>query len=282
MSANTAVQLFLDQVAQQYDDLSKQLKRIAVYIEGHKNEIVFNRVQDIADACEVQPSAIVRFAQRFGFKGYSDLQSIFRESMFAADASSHRYRQRIHEEIERGSPESSAVLAQRFIEASRRGLDALSDVFDPVAFEAAVDKLATTEHDLYVVGMGRSLSVASYLVYAFQNLNKRVHFVSGLGGDPRQYMRTIGPNDTLLAISFSPYASETQLCLQQARERGATVLLITDSVLAPICAFADIQLLVREQTAIAFKTLTSTICLAQALFIASAHRLERQAKPEPQ
>jgi DNA-binding MurR/RpiR family transcriptional regulator len=128
--------------------------------------------------------------------------------------------------------------------------------------------------------MGRSLSVASYLSYALQNLGRPAHFLSGVGGDPRQAMRAISPEDVLIAISFAPYAAETQACMQLARDSGARTLALTDSVLAPICALSDVQLFAPEQTAFEFKTLTSTICLAQALFIALAHTLERQSNPD--
>jgi len=268
---------FFDTLAEHYNGLPKQLQRIAKHIEQHRHEIAFARVQDIARACEVQASAVVRFAQRFGFSGYSGLQSMFRDSLRNETAPGESYQHRIRQEIERGATESGTELARRFIQASQRSLDDLLDVFDPEAFDAAVKQLANTQ-DIYVVGMGRSLSVASYLAYALQNLDKRAHFVSGLGGDPRQSMRAIRARDTLVAVSFPPYSPETQLCLQHARERDATILLISDSRMAPIAHYADILLQAREQTAFAFRTLTSTICLAQALFVSLAHYQERSTR----
>ncbi len=278
MTAETSPGRFLEQLAGQHDSLPKQLQRIARHIEQNRHEIAFSRVQDIASACDVQPSAVVRFAQRFGFSGYSDLQALFRQSLHQETSPSGSYQHRIRQEIERGASQSPAELAQHFIQASQQSLSGLLEVFDAAAFEAAVEQLAHSQ-DIYVVGMGRSLSVASYFVYALQNLDKRVHFVSGLGGNPGLSMRAIRADDTLVAISFPPYASETQACLQQAHERGARILLITDSPLAPIAQYAGILLTAREQTAFAFRTLTSTICLAQALFVALAHFQERQQSP---
>ncbi|MBB5214627.1 MurR/RpiR family transcriptional regulator [Parapusillimonas granuli] len=280
MKPNADLRKFLETVAEQFQDLSKQLQRIAVYLECHQSDVAFQRVQDVATACSVHPSAVVRFAQRFGFSGYSELQAVFRDSLRVDDASSATYAERIRREAAKGRPDSSAALAHSFIQASKAGLDSLSADFDAQAFEQAVDLLAATR-DIYVVGMGRSLSVASYLAYALQNLDKRAHFVSGVGGDPARVVRAMEAGDTLLAISAAPYAPETRHCLEQARARGARALLITDTPLAPICALADVKLFTREQTAFAFRTLTSTICLAQALFIALAYRLEGHAKLPP-
>ena len=54
----------------------------------------------------------------------------------------------------------------------------------------------------------------------------------------------------------------------------AKTLVITDSQLSPLARYATTQLYVKEGSAFAFRSLTSTICLCQALFIALAYKLE--------
>ncbi len=265
---------FLEAVREQFPDLPKQLQRIAVYLESHQSDVPFLRTQDVAEGCSVQPSAVVRFAQRFGLSGYSELQAMFRDAVRGNDGYSTSYAERIQRELASGAPSSAAMQARSVIHAGKDGLDALNAEFDEQAFEQAVNLLVESR-DIYVVGMGRSFPVASYLVYAMRNLRMRTHLVSGLGGNPAQGVRALAKGDALLAITAAPYATETNQCLEQARNGGGNILLITDTPLAPACAHADISLFTREQTAFGFRTLTSTICLAQALFIALAYRLER-------
>ena len=59
-----------------------------------------------------------------------------------------------------------------------------------------------------------------------------------------------------------------------AVEREATVVAITDSSLSPISRAAAVSLTVHESEAYFFRSLASTMSLAQALFIALAYRLE--------
>ena len=59
-----------------------------------------------------------------------------------------------------------------------------------------------------------------------------------------------------------------------ARERGATVVALTDSRLGPVAAAADAVLTVQQAELFGFRTLSSTMCLAQALYIAVAYRLQ--------
>jgi DNA-binding MurR/RpiR family transcriptional regulator len=52
-----------------------------------------------------------------------------------------------------------------------------------------------------IMGFRRSFPVASYLAYSLQQVGKRVFFLDGVGGLARQQVRTIQPNDLLIAIS---------------------------------------------------------------------------------
>jgi DNA-binding MurR/RpiR family transcriptional regulator len=81
-------------------------------------------------------------------------------------------------------------------------------------------------------------------------------------------------NDLVIAISFTPYGKETQHCLRIAQHHQAKTLIITDSNLSPLAKRANTVLLVNEGSSFAFRSLSATLCLCQALFIAVAYRLE--------
>lgn len=164
-------------------------------------------------------------------------------------------------------------MAREFIAASRSGLEELEAGLDDVQFEAAVKMLEQAEN-IYVIGVRRSFPVASYIVYALQHTAKRVHLVSGFGGMYREQIRSVKKGDVVVAISFAPYGKETQYCVRAAQHHGAKTLVITDGQLSPLARHASAHLFVKEGSAFAFRSLTSTICLCQALFIALAYRLE--------
>jgi DNA-binding MurR/RpiR family transcriptional regulator len=134
--------------------------------------------------------------------------------------------------------------------------------------------LVVNADNIYVVGVRRSFAVADYLVYNLQHTNKRIHLVSGLGGSYREQMRSVRANDLVIAISFTPYGKETQHCLRIAQHNQAKTLIITDSNLSPLAKRANTVLLVNEGSSFAFRSLSATLCLCQALFIAVAYRLE--------
>src|SRR5471032_1345411 len=245
MAETGSVEQLMQQIADEYESLSRQLKVIAKHIEQHKAGLMFDKISDLATACDVQPSAIVRFAQRFGFSGYTEMQDVFRAEYAVQANAAPNYQQRIRKLI-----------------ATRDG-----------QLEAAVARLQKADN-IYVVGVRRAFPVASYLAYALQNTNKRVHLVSGMGGMYRQQMRSVRERDVVIAISFAPYGKETLYCARVGHHQRAKLLVITDSKLSPLARSADAMLTVAEGSAFSFRSLTSTICLCQALFIALAYKLE--------
>ncbi|QXZ12044.1 MurR/RpiR family transcriptional regulator [Pseudomonas sp. AO-1] len=270
INAERLLQLITDE----YDTLPRQLKRIASYMSQQSERIMVDRISDIARECEVHPSAIVRFSQRFGFSGFSEMQALFRTAYTHKASPVHNYQQRIRSMIANQSQQASdGDLARECIDATRSGIERLGRELDDIAFEKAVDLIVNADN-IYVVGVRRSFAVADYLVYNLQHTHKRIHLVSGLGGSYREQMRSVRSGDLVIAISFTPYAKETQHCLRYARQQQANTLILTDSHLSPLAKNANSLLLVNEGSALAFRSLSATLCLCQALFVAVAYRLE--------
>jgi DNA-binding MurR/RpiR family transcriptional regulator len=273
MAQNSRVEDLVQRVAREYDGLSKQLKVIAKYITEHRQQMIVVRIRDVADACGVQPSAVVRFAQHFGFSGFSELQAVFREA-YASGASTASYQQRIRAVISKHPAQmKSSELARDFMETCRSGIASISEGLDDRAFEKAVTILQNAQH-IYVMGVRRMFPVASYLGYVLAQTRKRVIMVDATGGMFKEQIEALSKGDVLLSISMAPYGTETRYCTDLAVEREATVVAITDSSLSPISRAAAVTLTVHEAEAYYFRAMACIMSLAQALFIALAYRLE--------
>jgi DNA-binding MurR/RpiR family transcriptional regulator len=279
-SAKLPVEQLLKQISSQYDQLSKQLKLIARYVEEHRDHIGLDGIQDVARQCGVQPSAVVRFAKHFGFSGFTEMQKVFRDVLSRQLAPSRNYRARIREVIEAGSGTlSSADIAHEFLSGNITGMQELQNSLDGRAFGKAVDLLFGTE-SVWIVGSRRSFPVAAYLDYALQHTDKRIQLVTSLGSMHEGQLRSARRGDVLIAVSFAPYAEETLAVAHAARQRGAKLIAITDSRMSPLARDANAVLLVQDHSTFGFRSLTSTMALAQSLFIALAYRLELGQEPQ--
>jgi len=270
----TEAELLLAAIQRDFDSLSRQLKQIARYVEQHRDRIGLDRIQDVAHGSGVQPSAVIRFAKRFGFPGYTGMQKIFRDGIAQQIAPSRNYQERIRSVINAAKGQlGSADIADAFMVGSMAGLQELRRGLHAADFDAAVALLVDAPA-VWVMGARRSFAVAAYLTYALQHTDKRVDMVSGLGGMFEGQMRGLRAGDVLLVVSFSPYAEESLQCARQAVVCGASVLAITDSRMSPLAAASTVALVVHESSTFGFRSLTNTMCLAQSLFIALAYRTE--------
>ncbi len=269
-----SVESFLAEVAAQYENLPKQLKAVAKHIETNRGRMVVTRITDIAEACAVQPSAVTRFAKRFGFSGYAELQVLFRTAFSERAAPAASYARRIRSMVDEGRllDDPGGVMRQLLL-ANQGAIEEFMLHLDDRALKQAV-ALLYQANDIYIAGVRRSLPSAAYFAYLLQHTAKRVFHVTGLGGTFLGQMRSIRKGDLLVAISFAPYGKETRACARIAKTRGARILAITDSAMSPLADGATTTLLAKEASAFSFRSLTNTMCLCQGLFIALASRLE--------
>ncbi len=269
----TADQL-IKRISGEFDNLSKQLKVIALHIEKNRDHIGIEGIQELARQCEVQPSAVVRFAKHFGFSGFSELQGIFRDNLSRQLAPSRNYKSRIRDLIESGARKLSSVdIAKEFLAGSVAGMHELEGSLDASAFKKAVDLLIDADC-IWIAASRRSFPIAAYLDYALQHTDKRIGLVSAMGSMHSGQMRSVRKGDVMIAISFAPYAEETLSVAKLAEERGAKLLALTDSRMSPLAKLAHVSLVVQDNSTLGFRSLSSTMGLAQSLFIALAYSLE--------
>ncbi|WP_421872759.1 MurR/RpiR family transcriptional regulator, partial [Pararhizobium sp.] len=137
--------------------LPKRLRQVAAYALDNPDEIAFGTAASIATSADVQPSTLVRFAQHFGFEGFSSLQQIFRARLRERTPG---YDERLkalsgndHSKLESGS------IFNGFVAAAHRSLDNIASSVEPEAFERAVNILAAAE-TIYLVAKRRSYPIS--------------------------------------------------------------------------------------------------------------------------
>lgn len=249
------------------DRLPRRLTQVASYALENPDDIAFGTAAGIATAAGVQPSTLVRFSQALGYQGFSDLQEVFRsrlrERVPSYDERLAQLRQHDH------AASKAGVLLDGFAEAASRSIAEFRAKADPAAVDRAVGLLADAE-TIYLIGLRRSFPITSYMAYAMGKLGIRNILVDGIAGLGAEQVSFIGPRDAVVAISFTPYASETVSLATAAKGKGATVVSITDSVFSPIAPIADLWLEVVEANFEGFRSMAATMALAMTLSVAVA------------
>jgi DNA-binding MurR/RpiR family transcriptional regulator len=249
--------------------LPRRLTQVASYALEHPDEIAFGTVASIAAAAQVQPSTLVRFAQSLGYQGFSDLQDVFRSRLRDRILN---YDERIEHLRQQDLTASKAsVIFGGFSEAAEKSLSDLREKLDSAKLEEAVDALAQAE-TIYLVGLRRSFPITSYMSYAFGKLGVRNHLIGAMGGLAQEDVSFASKRDCVLAISFTPYASETVALTQAAAARHVPIIAITDSPFSPLAPLAKTWFEVTEANFEGFRSMAATLSLAMTLTVAVAER----------
>lgn len=264
-------------ILERYEFLSKRLQQIARYVLDEPNAVALETLAVLSDRTGVQPSSIVRFAKSFGFDGATQMQRLFRDGLLSSAALlDHGQRVRKFAQDEGDYVGDPGQLLGESVEGNILALQNLRKIVDRNDLAQAV-RLISQAGTVYVAGFRYSFPVAAYLAYSLMQLDKRTVFIDSLGGMSLQQAIAIAANDLLVAFSYQPYAKETLQLVNAAVEQGCKVLAISDSVVSPIAKPAALVLQVRETGTRDVRSLSASMCLAQALVTSYAHAARQPA-----
>jgi DNA-binding MurR/RpiR family transcriptional regulator len=259
-------------IAARAQDLPKRLTQIATFALDNPDEIAFGTVSSIAEQADVQPSTLVRFSQAMGYQGFSEMQEVFRSRLRDRILN---YGERIQQLREHALAASKPnVIVHGFCDATEKSIASLREKLEPNQLDRAVEILARAE-TIYLIGLRRSFPITSYMAYAFGKLGVRSILVDAVGGMAAEQLTFATPKDAVLAISFTPYASETISLTQAASTRGVPIVSITDSPFSPLAQIADLWIEVGEANFEGFRSMAATLTLAMTLTIAIAEKREK-------
>ena len=268
---------FHDQVTGEYNNLSKRLQEVANYLMENSQSVAFDTLATIAENAGVHASTLVRFANYFGFAGFSDVQKLYKENLIS---NSEDYGERIRSlQTSLGDRDDATPLnlMHEFTEANILSLKHMSHQIREEDLEQALE-LMDKAVSIHVCGIRRAFPVSMYFTYALSHMGVSNHAIDGLGAMHLEQASCVTASDVLIALTFRPYAKTTQEIMKRAREKGAKIILITDSKLSPAASLADLCFFVKDAEVRSFRSLNSSLCLAQTLCIALGYKREREGR----
>jgi DNA-binding MurR/RpiR family transcriptional regulator len=265
-------------IEQAYPELPQQLQRIARYALDQPNELALGTVAAVAESAKVQPSSLIRFANALEFKGFSEMQQVFRGHLVERSSS---YRERIDRQRRQGQPATKgAGLLSQFVGDAVSELGQLEESVRAADLTAAI-KLLCAAPRVHVLAQRRAFPVACYLAYALSQLDLRVHLLDGVGGMLQETLRNLERGEVLIATSFHSYSQEVVDAAASVHARGVRVIAITDSALSPLKPSATVCFELGLASDRPFRSLVAPLCLAQALVVSTGHQLAEKPEHKP-
>jgi DNA-binding MurR/RpiR family transcriptional regulator len=212
----------------------------------------------VAQACGVSDTTVLRFCRNAGFQGYTDLKL-----SIARDLTSPT--QVIHDDIAEDDP--PAVIARKVFMSNIQALYDTLEVLDETALGQAV-ALLQKARQILIVGVGTSGPIVQgmYNMLMRLGLNCKAETDSYL-----QLMEValLGPEDVVLGISQSGSSKDPVYTLKQAKANGVPTICITGNAESPITQYADVTLLsvAREARIEAIASRQAQMTISDALYV---------------
>lgn len=250
------------------DQFSKGQRRIASYILENYDKAAFVTASRLGTLAGVSESTVVRFAFELGYDGYPGMQRALHETLRSRMTANQRIQ--AAEDIFSGQDVLPAVIQSDIDKLRLMISQAEQDEFDKV-----VDKIMECRH-VYILGVRSSSFVAGYLNFYMHLLTENVTLVqTNAAGEIFEQLIRIGPGDVMIAISFPRYSKVTINTVQFARDRGASVIAITDNEHSPVYQMSDAALLAPCEMISFVDSMVAPLSLINALLVALSSRVEK-------
>ena len=264
-------------VHERHAKMSSSYQKIATYFTQNPNDIAVASVHSVAVKSGVHASGVVRFAQSLGYQGFKELQAVFRHRLSTAAPGFNARVKALEDEL--GAREDRSEMG--FLrDLMVRDISSLQELLTNVTGEQiakAVDLMEDAE-TIYLIGQLRSAPVVELLRYLLTMLGKRAVLLDAAGGLATHIAKVIRPSDLLFAVSFRFYANEVVNIVEECAGRGVPVVAISDSTLSPFAKNTRVLFAIPEHEYTFSRSLAAPMCLAQALIVALASRLQNESR----
>lgn len=249
----------IDDIQKQYPRLSKGQKLIAQYLISNYDKVAFMTASKLGEEVGVSESTVVRFANALGFSGYPKLQDALQELIKNKLTTVQRV------EMNQEYSDDCKIL-NKVLKSDIDNIKHTLEDLDEAIFQNASDKLLKARK-IYILGMRSSFSIAQYLGFYLDIILDNVHIIRMDMGDAFEQVVRVTDEDVVVAISFPRYSKKSHQVVQYAKEKGAHIISITDSLFAPIATIADTTLLVKSNMASFVDSLVPALSLCNALIV---------------
>lgn len=234
--------LRLEEILRQKDQLSRRQRVLCKYIIENANEADMLTAKQLAAAAGVGDATVFRFLKEYGYASYAEFRAELHKYVVEFTRSSY-WQMKASLQSETG-PKKGHVLYQAFsssIDLIEKSMTSkLAGQFDD-----AVDAMLSAS-EVGLLGLRSSKAVALYfhaILMPFFPKTKQFsydeHFIF-------EQIKSMSEGSVLFVISSWPNTKMTVQAAEYCHNLGHKIILLTNSFLCPITAYADLLLIVPE------------------------------------
>lgn len=224
----------MQQLEKQIPELTDSQRKVADYILKNAVEVAFLTIEQLSSVAGTSTSTIMRLAFSLGYSGYANFQKDLQELLRNRVAPSTRFHTATME-LDRN--DLLVQIADKQIQNIRETVSMIpEDVLSKVL------EVVLAAKSIYCLALRGQYSIAHYLSHGLnRSLGNSDVLSLGQGDLPEKLLR-LDSSDVLITITLPRYQRVIVDVAKVAKDRGTTVISMTDGYSAPIAQYSDIVL----------------------------------------
>ncbi len=257
-------------------NFSPKNKALANYVVNNYQRVAFMTARKLAQRCEVSESTVIRFVTSLGYTGYPDflrtLQGIVNYELTAVE----RLEITPEEKSRRPKKIGGERLVKKTILTEIKNLRRLYDNFSEEDFDRAIEEIVKARQ-IVIIGFRVSASLAIYFGYLLKKVKEMVIIISHSGSTVYDQLGSVEKDCLIIAVGFRRYPNELIDVLKYCKSRNLKIFAITDSMVSPVAALADLIQVVEYEGESFVDTFAAPICLINGLIAESAMKNKKNS-----
>ena len=239
-------------------NMTSAQKKVADLILSDSFGAAFSTIDKLAHASGVSTASVIRLANAVGYNTFSEFQEDLKECMRTAAAPVHRLAMNTQADY---VPEGIAS------DVFRQGIENLNMTFQNLTDELFKDIASRLDQagKIFITGARTSESTAKYLTFNLNRIFQNTVYVGEALSDQFDLIKKADASSVVIVISNSRYHKALCETAARCREKGSSVIGITDSYDSPLAAKSDIQLIGKCWSVDFHNSILSQIMIADVL-----------------
>lgn len=249
-----------DRISMRYDTLSAGLRAAADYIIANPIDIATRSLRSVAASSMLSPPTFSRLARALDFASYEDMRELCRAAVGRDPVSFSDKAAALQEQ----SADETVPFVYRKSAAAVANIEALANSIDPERLADTVERMHRSRRTI-AVGALSSMGIADYLGYMATWFSDRWVVTGQNGQSLGSALIDAGPEDCVLIITLSPFATRSIAAAELAAEKGAHVIVITDKYSCPALKHTDSGFIVSADSPQFFPSYISVLLLIETM-----------------
>ncbi|MDE5910558.1 MAG: MurR/RpiR family transcriptional regulator [Lachnospiraceae bacterium] len=215
-----------------YNQFTKTEKKIADFVIGNVDRVLFMSITDLAESCSVADASVYRFCRSIGAEGYQDFKMKLSLSVSPDEI--------IATEKENLKVDSLEFTLDKILQNHIRVLKETRMLIGKDAVRKTLQMMEEAKN-IYFFGIGDSLLTAKEARNKFLRICNKVNCID----DPHMQAMTAsmaGAEDLIFIISYSGATKDNVYVAKIAKKVGAKVIGITRFIKSPLTGYTDVLL----------------------------------------